>query len=475
MKLFDIVPGNFFGLLTRSNKELYAEALMVLVELFQKSRIFIDRDELFGELSSKLRDMVYDMEEEEDEEIGDQFSGRINYIIRQLEDFGWIEKDDAFNQKKLVIPGYALRTLQAIDEIVNLKPQHYNSLVFGTFSALLTADTQGENHFEALSTAHKNTVELQNNLKSLLMNMKQYHKMLMRQTETRKILEHHFDSYAEAIDIGQLHPLKTIDSIPRFKDKIIGIIEKWEVDVEICSILTEEIQKVNGGGEEAAKQTVLQMMNEIVDIYIGIDEITKEIDVKHKDYIRASQERIKALLHADKSIKGLLVSVLDMLPQLRPGNSRDREIEELLAGDLPLFSVETISDTSLFVERSRKERGNEEPVKIDSLSAREAAERMAREMLATAEYERTLVDSNSFVKGVLGERTSIMAREVNIRTREEFIKLLFAIVNEYLPDAEYSFCFQDQLVWAGNAKIQDFILSRKNVGRKSEGREAEVA
>lgn len=474
MKLFDIVPGNFFGLLTRSNKELYAEALLVLIGLFQKSRIFIDRDELFGELSSKLRDMVYDMEEEEGEEIGDQFSMRVNYVIRQLEDFGWLEKDDAFNQKKLVIPGYALRILQAIDDIVNLKPQHYNSLVFGTFSALLTADVQGENHFEALSTAHKNTVELQNNLKSLLMNMKQYHKMLMRQTETRKILEHHFDSYAEAIDVGQLHPLKTIDSIPRFKDKIIGIVEKWEADAEVCSILAVEARKANGGEEEDAKQSVLQMMNEIVDIYLGVDEITREIDVKHKDYIRASQERIRTLLHADKSVKGILVSVLDMLPKLRSGNSRNCEVEELLGGDLPLVSVETIGEASLFAERLRKERGNEDPVKVDSVSAREAAERLAREMLATAEYDRTLADSNGFVKELLREKTSIAANEVNIRTRDEFLKLLFTIINEHSPESEYSFNFQEQMIWAGNAKIQEFTLSRKNAAQKHESKEAEV-
>ena len=475
MKLFDIVPGNFFGLLTRSNKEIYAEALLILVGLFQRSRIFIDRDELFGELSSKLRDMVYDMEEEEGEEIGDQFSARVNYVIRKLEDFGWLEKDDAFNQKKLVIPGYALRTLQAIDDIVNLKPQHYNSLVFGTFSALLTADTQGENHFEALSTAHRNTVELQNNLKSLLMNMKQYHKMLMRQTETRKILEHHFDSYAEAIDIGQLHPLKTIDSIPRFKDKIISIIEKWEADAGVCSILYAETRKANGGEEELAKQSVLQMMNTIVDIYISVDEITREIDVKHKDYIRASQERIRTLLHADKSVKGLLVSVLDMLPKLHSGNSRNHEIEDLLGGDLPLVSVETIGDSSLFVERSHKERGNEEPVKVDSMSAREAAERMARELLVTAEYDRTLADSNGFVRGLLGEKTSIAATDINVRTRDEFFKLLFAIVNEQSPDAEYSFSFQEQMIWAGNARIQEFTLSRKSIGRMPGSKEADVA
>lgn len=475
MKLFDVVPGKFFGLLTRSNKELYAEALGVLFELFEKSRIFIDRDELFGELSAKLRDQVYSMEEEEGEEIGDQFSSRVSYVIRQLEEFGWIEKDDAFNQKKLVVPGYAVRVLSAMDNIVNLKPQHYNSLVFGSFSALLTADAQGENHFEALTTAHKNTVELQSNLKSLLMNMKQYHKMLMRQTETRKILEHHFDSYAETIDIGQLHPLKTIDSIPRFKDKIISIIEKWEADEVICTTLAAEAWKAMGGDEETAKASILQMMNQIVDIYLGVDEITREIDIKHKDYIRASQERIRTLLHADKSVKGLLVAVLDMLPKMRSSHSGNLAIEELLGGDLPLLAVESFGESSLYSDRVRKERGNEAPVKIDSVSAREAAERMAKEMVATAEYDRTLSDSNGFVRELLGDKTSISASEITIHTRDEFLKLLFAIINAHTLDADYEFDFYEPLVWAGNARIQEFMLSLKKAGDDPGSRKAEVA
>jgi len=134
LKLFDVVPESFFRLLSRSNKALYAEALLALYEVFQRSHIYIYRSELVAALSSHLSNMIFEMEEEEGEEIGEQFSTRINFIIRQLEDFGWIEKDDNFDLNKYVIPGYALKFIQAMNDLVNFTPQNYNSLVFGTYS-----------------------------------------------------------------------------------------------------------------------------------------------------------------------------------------------------------------------------------------------------------------------------------------------------------------------------------------------------
>lgn len=474
MKLFDIVPRNHFRLLSYSNQDLYAKAVEVLYDLFKRSRIYIDRDELVARLSTELQDLVYKMEKEDDEDLEEEFSGRIHFVIRRLEEFGWLEKDDAFNAKKLVIPGYALKIMSAIYDVVSFQHHHYNSLVFGTYSALEMADTKKQDYYNALFTAHRNTMELQDNLKSLIMNMKQYHKMLLRETETHKILEQHFESYAETIDVGQLHPLKTIDSIPRFKDKIIRIIEKWEINERICNILATDKQKSDSINDEQAKCDIMTMMNDIIDIYQGINEIMKVIDTKHKDYVRASQERITTLLHAEKSVKGLLASILNMLPKMRSANFRDEEVEAIIGEDLPLFSLEILAEESLHTEGVRKERGKEQPVRRNSIATQENALQQVRELLEQMNYERQIVNSNAFIATLLAGKSAINASEVTIRTRDEFLKLLYAIVNESAPDSIYSFTFFERMTSIGNARTYDFLLALRSVVSEKRDKEVEV-
>jgi hypothetical protein len=305
------------------------------------------------------------------------------------------------------------------------------------------------------------------------MNMKQYHKMLMQQTEVRKIVEQHFDSYAQEIDIAAYHPLKTIDSIPRFRDKIIEIIEKWENSESIIHRIAVEYAEANNNDIETSTKMVYQMIHDIIDIYLGIDDINLEIDNKHKSYVRASHERIRTLLYTDKSIKGMLVEILNNLPKMRTPNTMS-EVVYILNKDLPLYSVENINESSLYTERIKRERGNEKPLKEEGEEAyREAFKTMAsiQDMVTQGLF---LMDVNNYIKEVLANRNCVNAKDISIDSMQDFMRLIFAVIKQHEPDSEYHFQFHRQRVWVGNVYLPDFILTLKSFASNETNQENEA-
>ena len=73
-------------------------------------------------------------------------------------------------------------------------------------------------------TAHGNTVKLVDELKTLHNNIRRYHQALNEYATVNDILRGHFDEYKNLITDRIYHPLKTLDSVPRFKNPIIKIL-----------------------------------------------------------------------------------------------------------------------------------------------------------------------------------------------------------------------------------------------------------
>lgn len=197
-----------------------------------------------------------------------------------------------------------------------------------------------------------------------------------------------------------------------------------------------------------------------VDIYLGIDDINLEIDNKHKSYVRASHERIRTLLYTDKSIKGMLVEILNNLPKMRTPNTMS-EVVYILNKDLPLYSIENINEFSLYTERTKRERGNEKPLKEEGEEAyREAFKTMAsiQDMVTQGLF---LMDVNNYIKEVLANRNCVTAKDISIDSMQDFMRLIFAVIKQHEPDSEYHFKFHRQRVWVGNVYLPDFILTLK--------------
>ena len=68
-------------------------------------------------------------------------------------------------------------------------------------------------------------MRLVDELKLLFNNIKRYYQRISELSDVNTLLEEHFDRYKEQIVDTVYYPLKTIDSVPRFKYAILSMLK----------------------------------------------------------------------------------------------------------------------------------------------------------------------------------------------------------------------------------------------------------
>ena len=117
-------------------------------------------------------------------------------------------------EEYVALPDYSVRILQVLHELCEDKPKAYNSL----YSNLSQAQAErGDFMAEALVASWQLTDRLVDSLKSLHNNMRSYYLALQEQDAVRELLREHFDRYQVLLADKTYRPLKTFDSVPRFR------------------------------------------------------------------------------------------------------------------------------------------------------------------------------------------------------------------------------------------------------------------
>lgn len=432
MKLFDVLPHNLFSILVSKNKSLYVDALFVLRKAF-KQEMTISKSDLVGMLINNLDETLLeiDMEAEKaefenaEEEIkSDQsMSATAHLILRRLMETKWIEAEyqiDSF-EENITLPDYAIKLLNLLYSFTDDTVREYNSYVYSTYSALRTADTERDDFmYNALMTAHENTLKLVDELKTLHNNIRRYHQSLNEYVTANDVLRGHFDEYKELIMDRIYHPLKTLDSVPRFKVPIIRIISGWLTSPEILQKLASQaIQRGKYKSMDDGLNDLIFKMEEIRDIYEGIDGMLDEIDRKNAAYTRASIEKMQYLLNTDRSIKGKLAGILAASADDPAG------LAELLADGIALYRQNYIDEKSLYVRPRRNEKKEGNPLKLEKPDE-SVGENAIKAFLERAKKLYGHQKIVAFVDRLMSGRHVLNSSEIRLSNDEEFILLILA-------------------------------------------------
>ena len=140
MRLFDTIPDNFFSILSSKNKDVYAMALNVLFQSLESEEMSIKKQDFLRILKETATDAVMslDLESEEGDDtlVNPSLPNRVAFILRRLEETGWIDiqmNNETF-EEYIILPTYTIKILTAIKEICNESEVAYNSLVHSTYS-----------------------------------------------------------------------------------------------------------------------------------------------------------------------------------------------------------------------------------------------------------------------------------------------------------------------------------------------------
>ncbi|HEY8421802.1 MAG TPA: Wadjet anti-phage system protein JetA family protein [Thermoclostridium sp.] len=449
MKLFDRLPPNLFSILVSKNKALYTEALFVLRKAF-KQHMTISKGDLVAMLIASLDEALLDLDleaekdefEEAEEEIksGQGQSATAHLILRRLMATKWIEVEyqmDSF-EEIITLPDYTIKLLDLLYSFTDDSVREYNSYVYSTYSALRTADAERDDFmYNALLTAHENTLKLVDELKALHNNIRRYHQSLNDYLTVNDILRGHFDEYKELIMDRIYHPLKTMDSVPRYKVPIMKILSGWLSDSGIRQKMAEQaVQRGKYNTVDDAMDDIIRRINEISDIYDGLDEMLAEIDRKRTAYTRASMEKMRYLLTTDRSIKGKLVGILSAA-------AADQEKwAEILADNVNLFKQGYIGEKSLYVKQNRMGRKEGKPLGLEMTDGN-IGDNAFEDFLKKARKQYSHQKIMAFMKELMRGKHVLNSSEIRIANDDEFVMLVLATLKKSEKGVFYQVEFED--------------------------------
>lgn len=321
MRLFTILPDNFFSILASKNKDIYAEALLVLFHSLETDELSIKKSDFIRTLRDKYRDILLTLdlkeedafEDESDDVISDDLPSKAAFVVRRLEECGWIdvEMDQESFEEQLALPSYTIQFLTLLDELTSDDQGEYISLVHSTYTELKSEDENlDEFLYATLIRTYESTRKLKTELVTLGHSIRIFQNRLGRVFSTNSILADYFDQYKTRVSDRYYHPLKTFDSVAKFKRPIITILQNWLHDEEIRSQLVMQSLMWNRNLNKVdAEKDIIAKINYVCDMYETLDEMIDQIDTKHHEYTKASASKILYLNNSDKTIKGHLDNI----------------------------------------------------------------------------------------------------------------------------------------------------------------------
>ncbi|MCL6443563.1 MAG: DUF5716 family protein [Alicyclobacillus sp.] len=489
--LFDIVTPNLFSLLSSPNRVSYFRALMVLRECYQRELNF-RRSDLATYLMSQMERDLYDWAEEDllnvpadpavhptqSEALADMdlrgttqtdapdklsaidealhggeadaidfgsLSGRAHALIRRLIETGWLQAltDGSGLDETLIVPQYASILLDAFYSIVEPVQQRYNAFVYNVYSNLRTAnDERDEFMFQGLQSAYENTVALRDNLRALLHNIHSYYQNLHQRQEIRELLADHFDSYQLSVAIAAYHPLKTFDSVYRFRPRILEILRTWLTMPSILTQMATSLRQQHSDLDEvAARGDIVQRIAFITDTFESLDDLLKEIDRRHTNYNRASVERIQYLLNTDRDIKGKLVQLLRALPKVQD----DSETPLLEAmRNLPIYQVRYLDPQALYTAPTRRKRGKPQPVLRHNTADDAAFRAEARELMERMNALYSQQRIAEFILKQMNRDGTVVSSDLTLQEFDDFLRVMVAVVRGDEPEMPYDIIWDEE-------------------------------
>ncbi|MEE3419620.1 MAG: Wadjet anti-phage system protein JetA family protein [Lachnospiraceae bacterium] len=454
MNLFDRIPDKFFTILASSKKELYVQALFVLRDAFQ-SELQIRRDDLLAQLTDSLEKGIMDADfteeaEEEDVDIEEaaNVSGKAHLLLRKLKDTGWVETEYAAHsfEEYITIPDYAIEVINLLYDLTSQKTHEYNSYVYGTYAVLENADTSHSNYFFALQQAYTNTSNLVVELKSLFNNIKRYFQLVEKPgQDVNDLLHEHFDEYKTKIIDAVYYPLKTMDSVPRFKNSILDILNAWMDNEEIRDQIVREgvERRVFSSGMEGREETQ-SMLASTMDTYETIEEMIREIDRKHNEYTNASIDKIRYLINADQSAKGKLVDLLK--------HSGESRLIAAMEDNVEVFQHSFADADSLYEQVKRTRRSEGKPLAVAEEKVDPA---IIGSFLEDVRKQYTNQKIDAYILDVMGDRESVATEEFHLPDTEDFILFLLGTIRGGEESSPFTVTFSE-----GNVDVDGWNLPR---------------
>ena len=470
MGLFEVLPANLFSVFNSKNKNTYVSALFLLRQAF-KQELVIEKEKLIQQLSSVLANELKEIDIEEEEFFND--GKKLNrdamslsrFMVKRLTETGWIEIEygvDTSFKEYIALAPYSIKIINTLYAIFKEDEQGYNTHMYAIYSNLIQADTDRKDFmYTALLNAYDRTNELENDLKSLYHNIRRKYNKLSFLNSVNEVLVDHFDNYQKRIITQIYMPLKTKDSLNRFKGNIVEILLKWlrrKDAIEEIEKQAFNFQKFNSLDE--AREDVITKIYFIVDKLNELEEMVDRIDEKNTNYVSATTEKMKALLNNDKSIKAKMSKLMDKLADSLVDETQDELLENFYE-HLPIQTSAYLSESSLFVRSYTSPFISSEPLELDD-AVYDHIDDMASSFIENMNNTYSHKNVVEYVENrILNNKNEFESGQFKLHSPEDLILTIHSMLKGWDKNIFYKIDLQEGTVGTSGYKIPKMTYLRR--------------
>lgn len=363
MDVFNVIPDNFFSLLSSKNKRVYAALIIEAFKVYETGSLLgiekkIITDELVHYLETNK--YSYDVEDVNDEEANPKSNRELaNYVLRRMEECGWIYVDITndyvevlnFSDVGIIITEALMHVYNSNyvdysdnEDISNIDNKEYQGYIYTIYALLNNMDSV--DYAVIMQEVNRNTKLLLRSIRRLDARLKNYISGVLDQVEVKDLMEN-LVSYRENFVEQGYAKLKMSDNINRYRLRIVSRLEEYETSELILTAIGTNFPKVP---EEKRMMMAIRNIDEIIDVFNSLDGLITEIDEKSKTYVNSTIARIKFLVSEDDNIIGKLNGLLKYVRKSNKEGHIDKAISQI-NGLYKLKNNRAINESSIYIPR----------------------------------------------------------------------------------------------------------------------------
>ncbi len=473
MNLFNIMPNNFFTVLSSKHKRIYSDVIIMIYERTKTEVSFSYlRKDLVTDIVTLLQNSK-DIKAEEDEEfeVLDSTPDRANEIIRRLVESKWIiEGVSTDYERTVMVTDLAIPFINAIKTILE-NSSISKSFVEGQVQDQYSYNTRAEYDGYAY-TIHTllcgkhdlrdSTVLLQvrdnvdafiDSLRQLNFKVKSYAENIENLTSVDDVVESFFVEYTQEVLDKNYHRMKTLDNVSKYRSKITGQLSKNIKDQEYIQQVAEDF--ISAGyynNINVAAGKAREMLFYCIDSLQNIDNIVNSIDEENYMYTNLILKKTKFMIDNNDDTESHISFILrDIVEQLKHHTYVIPNYQDLFS----VYTATYVDNDSLFKPIKNRKKFKAKRV---SLSTQEHNKEIAL-LDKIQNYKHTAKSVEKYVLELLEGKDFISIDDLPTNDVADLIHIVY-IVLYGSKSSVYTLEYIEENITILNTNFKKFIIRR---------------
>lgn len=442
--IFEVVPTNFFTILSGENKEEYSVCLLLLYKQVNEEREHtLMKNQvisIFEKYFSEKADLFEDKKQTARE--------RALTFLNRFKHTGWLSEDTNANYQIIISlsdTGYSF--LEFITNFQQDSELAYSRNVYTIYKLFENFNYDGREEL-SIDSAYHQTKEFFSQLKQLNTSIKKYIKKTLddgiKDNLNQLFLLLASEYQLNVVDKAYYH-LMTNDHPNKYKGRIIDAINRILDDEDLLDMIAERLM-------ETTKKDFIEIHNELYEklVYIKgqfetIDIILKEINDKNKRFISSAINRINFLLNETADIEGSINLLIKKISQI-----------EDYSETLFLSQVKLLDQYALATPRKKKKFG-ESSIDVQLELTEHEKSAFQETLMQPSQFSQANIEK--FVMKLLEEKSEIRASECVLNNKYYYV-LIYIYAFSY--GSSYAIEVLDNKVYQKDTIFRDYIIRRKS-------------